>query len=288
MPGSVLLITLLAPIFLDCTCMYLVAVPAGANRRESTGSQNIGQTAPGASNAGNSAQPGSGSPGTRESEVRVVPIRTLVAAVPAPGGRAISDPSRGTMGMILPVFARVQRVTSGISGSARGGLASDQPRAGAVDHGSQSIPNSTVEHENVDVVGVDGSSNSLGEVADGSGYTSQFAGRLEQLLRGMFAGDHLHEDGGNMQGTEAGAVTGHVGTTQNGDNSDAAAAAAASDEGTFLSNVLRQIMPIIYENGGSGTNNTSTEAEENGSRASSSRRQDDSSEEPDPKRQKRE
>lgn len=76
------------------------------------------------------------------------------------------------------------------------------------------------------------------------------------------------------------------------DNSEAAtsAAATASDEGTFLSHVLRQIMPIISENAGSGSRNLSsdahnvedwrnrqgsTETQENADRASPSHRQDD-------------
>ncbi|XP_027083031.2 ubiquitin-like domain-containing protein CIP73 [Coffea arabica] len=285
-----------------------VAVPASANRRESNGAQNHGSTVPAAINTGNSAQQGtgrgSGSPATRDPEVRVVPIRTVVAAVPASGGRATSDPSRGTMGMILPIFARVQRVTSGISGGARGDLASDQPHTHPVEQGSQSIPNSALQHENVHVVGVDGDSSSVGEAAEGPGYPSQFMSRLEQLLRGVFASDHLQDDSGNSQVRDADGVTRHVGAAENGNRPDAAEA-AASDEGAFLSNVLRQIMPIIYENGGgSGSNDSSsggqtteerntqgssTQGEGNGNRASSSRRQEDppAAEQPDPKRQKR-
>ncbi|XP_071922937.1 uncharacterized protein [Coffea arabica] len=128
--------------------------------------------------------------------------------------------------------------------------------------------------------------------------------RLEQLLRGVFAGDHLQDDSGNCQVTDADGVTRHVGAAENGNRPDAVEA-GASDEGTFLSNVLRQIMPIIYENGGgSGSNDSSssgqtteerntqgssTQGEENGNRASSSRRQEDppAAKQSDPKRQKR-
>ena len=187
---------------------------------------------------------------------------------------------------------------------ARGDLASDQPHTHPVDQGSQSIPNSALQHENVHVVGVDGDSSSVGEAAEGPGYPSQFMSRLEQLLRGVFSGDHLQDDSGNSQVTDADGVTRHVGAAENGNRPDAAEA-AASDEGTFLSNVLRQIMPIIYENGGgSGSNDSSsggqtteerntqgssTQGEGNGNRASSSRRQEDppAAEQPDPKRQKR-
>ncbi|KAL3500916.1 hypothetical protein ACH5RR_040009 [Cinchona calisaya] len=253
---------------IDIRIIRTVAVPASVSRRESTGLHNHERTAPGAFNIGNSAQQGSGrdsgNPASMESEVRVVPISSVVTSVPGPGRRSTSDPSRGTMGMMLPVFARVQRVTSGISGSGTGVHA-------AVDRESQSIPNIAVERQNDHVV----------EVADGQGYPMQLASQLEHLLRGMYSGDHLQGEG-----TEADAVTGDVGTAaQNGDNSEAeAAAAAASGEGTFLSNLLRQIIPIIYENGESGPNSSSSE---NGNRATSSRRQDDPAEQPGPKRHKR-
>ncbi|KAL3497320.1 hypothetical protein ACH5RR_040052 [Cinchona calisaya] len=266
-----------------------VAVPSSLNRRESTGSQNPGQTAAGASSNGNSAQQGgargSESSATRESEARVVPIRTVVA-VPASGRQPTSDAPRGTMGLIYPIFARVQRVTSGISGStARGAQESDQPHTrGGVDHGNQSIPDTAGQHENIRVVGVDGSSISLGEPVDGQGYPPELVSQIDQWLRGRLTGDDLHEDTGNPQQSRdaADSVTGHVGAAQNVDSNSEAAqpSATASDEATFLSNLLREIMPVVIsEIGECGSHNDSTTQAAQGNAAegasSSGHRQDD-------------
>lgn len=127
------------------------------NRREPTGSQQSGQAAQAASNGGSSDQQNAG--GTRssssvESAVRVVPIRTVVAAVPASVGRSTSDSSRSPMGIFYPVLARVQHVSSNNSGASQ---ASDQNNLHGVETRDPFNPDSSGQQQNVGLPGVAGS-----------------------------------------------------------------------------------------------------------------------------------
>lgn len=237
---------------------------SSANRRESAAVQNNGQTAGQTAPATPNHVGGSGSFGNRESEVRVVPIRTVIAAVPASGSRSTSDqPSRGTMGIVYPVLARVQHLGSGnlVVTRAQG---SDQPAANSVDlggGGGESVPETLVQEENISIPGVDiSSSSSLGEVTDGQGISSHIHNRLQQLLRTMFPGENVQVIGGggiggDRQGMDSNSGMGNLPAARSADNSPATA--AASVEGAFLSNLLRQIMPIISENREADSSNTS-------------------------------
>lgn len=293
---------------LDGFCMCLVAVPSAANRRESTRSQNSGQNDPAASDNGSSAQAGtrgSGGSSAVESEMRLFPIRTVFAAVPATGGQVASEPSRSSMGILFPLLARVQRVTtSGGLGNSRAAQGSEQHHTPAVDPGSQSIPDPAVELQNLGTLGVDGSSGSFSAHVDGPGLSAQLLNRIEQWLRTVLPGEHQNGDSSHSQGTQGNSVTGHVGGNAQNENSEAAV--TVSEEGAFFSNMLQQLMPLISENGGSssGSNNSPSEASNPEDRnrpnsrrgqgnaadgGSSSHRQDDPSLQlPDAKRQKRE
>lgn len=278
-------------------------MPSNVNRRDSAGAQNPGQTAPTptASSHGNSVQQQATAvvSGPRESEVRVVPMRTVIAAVPASGSRTSSDPSRSGMGIIYPVIARVQHI--------RASQASDPLSANAVDIVGQSIPDSVSQQDNIGIPVVDSSSSSFGEVVtDGQGLPPQVHSRISQLLRTMFPGENVQIVSGDRQGMDSNPVTVNLAAAQNADNSSAAAtgeAAATSDEGTFLSNVLRQIMPIISGNTeadsntlpseahsfDNGNGQDSTQDQENAaSRWSSSERRDDLPSQSSSKRQRRE
>lgn len=129
-------------------------MPTGiANQRESTGMpQPPGQANAANADGGNSVhQAASGTSmapsSAREAEVRVVPIRTLVAAVPAHIGRLPSDSSRGSLGLLYPVLARVQRVTSGNSNGARGSQASDEHHPSGLVLEQQPIPGSAGQQQ---------------------------------------------------------------------------------------------------------------------------------------------
>lgn len=129
---------------------------SGSGPGEQTPGQSVGQTnqtSLGTENAVNQAPSGTnGSSSTiRHSGVRVVPLRTVVSAVPATGGRAPT--SLGSMGLIYPVLARVHHGHSGNSNSNRGQSSDELP------HGAETYQQSNsnvATHQQSDVPGADG------------------------------------------------------------------------------------------------------------------------------------
>lgn len=125
---------------------------SGSGPGEPTSGQPVGQTnSSNTENAVNQATSGANESTIRNSGVRVVPLRTVVSAVPATGGRAPT--SLGSMGLIYPVLARVHHGHSGNSNSNRG-QSSDEPPRGAVAN-RQSNPHAAT-HQQSDVPGADG------------------------------------------------------------------------------------------------------------------------------------
>lgn len=129
-----------------------------ANPREPT----VGQPNPTASAGENSLhQATAGATGSsssiRPSEVRVIPLGTVVAAVPAPGGRAPpSNSSRGSTGLFYPVLARVHHANSeNLNGPTRVQV-SDEPRPQGVNTARQSILNAASQERNNVVPRADG------------------------------------------------------------------------------------------------------------------------------------
>lgn len=107
---------------------------SGSNQREPAVVQPVGQTNPAGPSTENSVhQATSGanesSSTIRQSGVRVVPLRTVVAAVPASGGRVPT--SHGSTGLVYPVLARVHHAHSGNPNSNGGQLLNEPPPHGA-------------------------------------------------------------------------------------------------------------------------------------------------------------
>ncbi|KAJ8558525.1 hypothetical protein K7X08_034054 [Anisodus acutangulus] len=277
---------------------------SNANRREPTGSQQPGQAAQTASNVGSSDQQNTG--GTRsssagESAVRVVPIRTVVAAIPASVGRSTSDSSRSPMGIFYPVLARVQHVSSGSSNNSGASQASDQNNLHGVEIRDPANPDSAGQQQNIGLPSgeVSGNFSSFSEVSNGGEFSAQDRSRVDQLLRSLFSSENVHHENVNDHGVSTNSASGDDAAAEN--NSNSQETAAAGDEGVFLSNIIRHIMPIISEtNGTSSTNLPSersnmaedrcddrqTQTQENTEQASSSHRRRDPPLPPSSKRQK--
>ncbi|KAK9279406.1 hypothetical protein L1049_013085 [Liquidambar formosana] len=276
------------------------------NQREPNAvQQSPGETNPAVSGGANSARQAaagmSGNPSsTRESEVRVVPIRTVVAAVPAHVRRSPSNPSRSSVGLFYPVLARVQHVTSGNSNSARGSQASDERHHTGLDTEEQPIPESAGPQQNNTSEGRDGNSHSGGGTQDNQEISSQIHRRLDQWLRTIFPGEQIHFGGDvDFQGPATSSTTQHVGATEAAVNTQEASL-SVGDEGTFLSNLLRQIMPVISQHTAMGSNMASSDradvlessngqassTQENSDVGTSSRRRADPPSPSNPKRQK--
>ncbi|WCJ30100.1 Ubiquitin-like domain-containing protein CIP73 [Euphorbia peplus] len=248
--------------------------------------------------------------GGGESGVRVVPIRTMVAAVPGPFSRLPSDSSTNSMGLYYPVLGRFQHVPSGnVNGAgARGSEASAEHHPSGVQNVQQSTSESNVQQQNAETQIRDGSlptSNSRqnggrvrhrpdANTTTGSGTRgtsririnqraqanseSERQSSILQLLRNLFPGGEIHVDDSGLQGATTGSSTENARTPAASVESQS----GVTDEGIFLSNLLQEIMPLIIHQ---RVQESSTQAETSGTGASH-RHNDNEPSEPDSKRQK--
>ncbi|KAK7265161.1 hypothetical protein RJT34_32777 [Clitoria ternatea] len=240
-----------------------------------------------------------------EPGVRLVPIRTMVAAVPGPLGRTPSESSGNFIGLYHPI--RIPYVSSGNANNEQGSQPSGRHPSTLL-----STPEPTLQRQNTDDFSRNGllsttstrheASNSrvvnINILAAGGPQNNQESERqvpssVLQFLRTLFPGGEIHVEDSSLQGTTGGSPSQHAATSR-----DAAQVPEAqpdvSDEGIFLSNILREIMPVISQQVGSEGNpsedpmvqDSSTQVETN---AGTSRRQSDSEPSPpNPKRQKME
>ncbi|KAG6423436.1 hypothetical protein SASPL_113832 [Salvia splendens] len=220
-------------------------------RREPTASPSQGQTgtpSPNSTSPSQQQDAATAEPNSRnrEPQLRAIPLRTVVAAVPAPVGRS-ADSSRGSVGILYPVMARVQHQSSGSSNNARTSQASD------LNHAAEQ-PDSSTQQQHVPILGGNG---------------------LEQLLSSIFPGGQILSESTELPHSASEAAH----------NSE-----AVSEEGVILSNILRQIMPMLSDNmtaSTEGANADEAQGDGNSDQGSSRRRRGSESQE-NKKRQRRE
>nr|XP_043610763.1 ubiquitin-like domain-containing protein CIP73 isoform X2 [Erigeron canadensis] len=205
------------------------------------------------------------------SDVRVVPIR--ISSLPL--GLAPSGSTRTSMSVVYPVLARAQHVDSGnvngINGRASNGTHTENR--------AHVVFNSAAQQQPPEVPG-------LTEVPHG----------LHQLLRNFFPGESIEATDIIFEGVSSEPV----GTAQTAVNSQETS--TVTDQGTFLANLLHQIMPVVSQhingvNDGSsvpsvdaenGATQPSSNVEESQGRGASSRHPGGPSSSPTPKRRKTE
>ncbi|OMO80350.1 putative scythe/bat3 [Corchorus olitorius] len=244
-----------------------------------------------------------------ESGVRVLPIRTMVAAVPAPFGRLPSDSSGNSVGLYYPLLGRFQHVASGHVSGERGSQASGEHLSHGVPSEQRTVPEATVQQQNLEESTRDvpnpssrqqERSNtrtvSINILAAGRAQNNQESERqipssVLQFLRAIFPGGEIHVEEASAQGAATGSVQEQAGTSSD----TPAAEPSASDQGLFLSNLLHQIMPYISQHAASQQSsvpaeepNTSTQAENSGTGNSRGRPSGSDSNLPNSKRQKME
>ncbi|KAF8036726.1 hypothetical protein BT93_C2442 [Corymbia citriodora subsp. variegata] len=212
---------------------------------------------------------------TGESGVRVVPIRTMVAAVPAPFSRLSSESPSNSAGIYYPLIGRFQHAGS-VAGE-RGSHASFEQHPTLVETVQQAIPESLLQQQAPADPGRDGSSTTdprrqepsvsrsvnINIISSGGSQTNgeterQVPGSVVQFLRSLFPGGDIRVEGSSIDGTVIGSASQDAGTsagTMNAPESEN----RASDDGIFLSNLLHQIMPFISEHAGPGSNPMSGE-----------------------------
>ncbi|KAJ6435712.1 hypothetical protein OIU84_000845 [Salix udensis] len=177
------------------------------NREEhSQTQQTAGQRSPPASSGGEnpsnqtSSRLSEGSSFAGEA-VRVVPLRTVVAAVPGTFGRLPSDSS----GSLPPNLRQEPSISRSIS---------------------------------INILSASGAQNNQDS-------ERHIPNNILQLLRTILPGD-IHMEDASSQGTTTSSVPESAGQS----TATAVAEPRATDEGIFLSNLLREIMPLMSQSGG--------------------------------------
>ncbi|XP_039033461.1 ubiquitin-like domain-containing protein CIP73 isoform X2 [Hibiscus syriacus] len=234
-----------------------------------------------------------------ESGVRVVPIRTMVAAVPAPLGRVPSDSSGSSMGLYYPLLGRFPHLSPGHLSGERGSQASREHLHPGAQSEQPAIPESAVQNQSSQESARDGSlPNANSRQQDRANTRSgnrnqnnqeaerQIPSSILQFLRGIFPGSEIQVEEASLQGTATDTIMEQAGTS----SGNVAAEQNATDEGVFLSNLLHQIMPYISQHAGSqqsavSTEEANTSTQAGSSRSGNSRRPSDS--EPNPPNSKR-
>ncbi|RXH74337.1 hypothetical protein DVH24_029058 [Malus domestica] len=245
--------------------------------------------------------------------VRIMPIRTMVAAVPASLSRQPSDSSGISGGLYHPLLGRFQHVASGNVNSERGTPAS-RDRHPANLHTDHQSSESAAEQQNAADPARDGSAPnvrrpsisrsvsinilSAGGTPNSQESERQVPGGILQFIRTLFPNGEIHVEDGSAEGVTAGSVPDQP-RPSSGGVAAPEAEPRASDEGIFLSNLLHEIMPFISQATGGEPGNSSEHrmAQDSPTRAEtsdvgSSRRRSDSEESepnlPTSKRQKTE
>ncbi|TQD86169.1 hypothetical protein C1H46_028342 [Malus baccata] len=228
--------------------------------------------------------------------VRIVPMRTMVATVPASLSRQPSDSSGISGGLYYPLLGRFQHVASGNVSSERGTSAS-RDRHPANLHTDQQSSESAAEQQNAaDSSAADSARD--GNMLVGSAKRGQFVlcggarrsapnvrrpsisrsvsinilsaggtpnsqdserqvpSSILQFIRTLFPNGELHVEDGSAEGVIAGSVPDQA-RTSSGGVAAPEAQPRATDEGIFLSNLLHQIMPFISQATGGEPGNSS-------------------------------
>lgn len=100
---------------------------------------------------------------------------------------------------------------------------------------------------------VSGNFSSFSEVSNGEEFSAQYQSSVDQLLRSLFSSESVHHENVYDRGVSTNSISGDGVAAEN--NSNSQETEAAGDEGVFLSNILRHIMPIISETNGTSSTN---------------------------------
>ncbi|KAM6553246.1 hypothetical protein CsatB_014008 [Cannabis sativa] len=242
---------------------------ANVNRQEQgNGQQPSGQQNPATSSGGEipvnqGTARVSDTPGfAGESAVRVVPLRTMVAAVPGPFGRLPpSDSSGNSMGLYYPVLGRFQHVAPGHLSGDRGAQASGErhaAHAGGLHPEQQSTESAAQQRagdsardgpnprqqESLNARSVSINILSAGGMQNNDDSDRQLPSNVMQFIRNLFPGGEIHVEDGSSEEAGAGSTPDQA-RTSSGPQGEPEAEPSPSEEGIFFSNLLRQIMPVI-------------------------------------------
>ncbi|XP_077217668.1 ubiquitin-like domain-containing protein CIP73 [Tasmannia lanceolata] len=231
-----------------------------------------------------------------DSGVRVVPVRTVVAAVPATASRPRPAFPGSSVGLFYPLVARFPNPSTGPSNDPRGSQASSEHQSNlglnigaAIGDGNlqtdnffaansvsavpsemmnpsanastqqQQGPSLTSSTSQQEIPGNSNNSNNT-QSSDASQNLRDSAihneSRFDRLLSTIFQGEQFHVSDVNFQGGATGSVAETIDTTREAEAHESSRAEDI-DQGIFFSNLVRQIMPFISQSTGMGPSDAS-------------------------------
>ncbi|CAN6449958.1 unnamed protein product [Victoria cruziana] len=223
---------------------------------------------------------------TESGGVRVVPVRTVVAAVPSAVSRPASDASgSGALGVFYPLLARIQNLDPGhLNVASRSTRAGDHHRNTEADGppvsesstrsqndystranssgdfcSNDTAPQRQASASNPSEASLAVPSTTTSDVQSGAsapsdgnqeGFMSEAFNRFDQFLRSVFSGNQMHSST-RIPGLSTGQGETFPQNEPSGEASGISQtdgpSGTALDQGTFLSQVLHQAMPFIHQ-----------------------------------------
>ncbi|KAJ8768123.1 hypothetical protein K2173_021063 [Erythroxylum novogranatense] len=213
---------------------------------EGLGNQTVSRVTEGSSLAGDSG-------------VRVVPIRTVVAAVPGSFSRRPSDSSGSSVGLYYPLLGRFQHVASGW-----GSHAASENDPAVIQNTHNSTLESAVLEQNLETREGSTPTRNARQQEPSSSHNididvlsttraqnnhvpeRQIPHNVMQLLRNLFSGGDIQVQDGSLPGIATGSIPETAGVS----NLPVESEARATDEGIYLSRLLREIIPFVSQHQG--------------------------------------
>ncbi|XP_022946661.1 large proline-rich protein bag6-B isoform X4 [Cucurbita moschata] len=211
-----------------------------------------------------------------ESGVRVVPLRTMVAALPGP-------------------FSRLSSNSSGIARGERGSQASSARQSTGLQNEQHTTLESVVEQLNAEEAARD--ARAQGNLES----ERQVPSNVVQFLRTLFPGGEINIEDASFQEISGSVPAHHSMVASSSVSNVQESDPRTTDEGMFLSNIFHQIMPFASQRGNDpdmpsveanasenrNVSDSSAQASSNGDAETSRRRTDAESDAPSTKRQKK-
>ncbi|XP_022999151.1 large proline-rich protein BAG6-like isoform X2 [Cucurbita maxima] len=230
-----------------------------------------------------------------ESGVRVVPLRTMVAALPGPFSRLSSNSSGNSIGLYYPVLGRFPHPASGIARGERGSQASSARQSTGLQNEQHTTLESVVEQLNAEEAARD--ARAQGNLES----ERQVPSNVVQFLRTLFPGGEINIEDASFQEISGSVPAHHSMVASSSVSNVQESDPRTTDEGMFLSNIFHQIMPFASQRGNDpdmpsveanasenrNVSDSSAQASSNGDAETSRRRNDAESDAPSTKRQKK-
>ncbi|XP_023545426.1 large proline-rich protein bag6-B isoform X2 [Cucurbita pepo subsp. pepo] len=230
-----------------------------------------------------------------ESGVRVVPLRTMVAALPGPFSRLSSNSSGNSIGLYYPVLGRFPHPASGIARGERGSQASSARQSTGLQNEQHTTLESVVEQLNAEEAARD--ARAQGNLES----ERQVPSNVVQFLRTLFPGGEINIEDASFQEISGSVPAHHSMVASSSVSNVQESDPRTTDEGMFLSNIFHQIMPFTSQRGNDpdmpsveanasenrNVSDSSAQASSNGDAETSRRRTDAESDAPSTKRQKK-